>query len=193
MENHETVQAGQPVVSMVDLSTIEVAVGIPEDFLCMVANITSISCTFDAFPDKVVAASLKEVGKRPNPSNQTYPMTLILGKGFEDRGMSIRPGMTGEVKVAICDKDKDKAFTVPLEAVVNDGDRRSFVWIFEPESECVKRCYVNTLKFMNQGIEITGDMKPGDLVVTAGAQYLEVNQKVRILDPPSETNPGNLL
>ena len=192
VENHETVRIGQPIISLVDLSSIEVSVGIPEDFLPMITNITWFSCKFDSFQSETFKAFFKEVGKRPNSSNQTYPMTLILESPAQC-SILIRPGMTGEVCAAVCEKDKKKAFVVPVEAVVNDSQRRCFVWVFSPDEQCVKKRYVNTGKLLNQGIEITGDINPGELVVTAGAQYLEDNQKVRILDPPSDTNVGNLL
>ncbi len=193
VENHETVKVGQPVISLVDLSGIEVKVDIPENFLIRTSDISAFSCAFDVFPGKTFKASFKEVGKRPNHSNQTYPMILTLHKNRDTDAGLIRPGMTAEVTVSLSGKHKDRTFIVPVGALVNRNNNKSFVWICDPEGAGIKRQYVNPEKLVPGGVEISGELRAGAWVVTAGAQYLEDNQKIRILGPGSETNVGNLL
>jgi len=190
VEDHETVPAGQPVISLVDISGMEVEVNIPEDLLPRAPHFTSFSCVFDAFPDKRFRAVFKEIGKRPNPSNQTYLMTLTLD---QDKSATVLPGMTAEVTVTISNQYTGGLFVVPAESVLNDNNRRSFVWIYNPEDGRVRKQFVTIKNIVPEGIEISGALDPGDRVVTAGAHCLKDKQKVRILTPPSRTNVGNLL
>ncbi len=190
IENHETVAAGQPVVSFMDLSQMEIEIGLPEDLLQKVPNFKKFSCIFDAFPQKKVSACLKEIGKKPNASNRTYPLTLTLK---QDKPHVIRPGMTAEVTIVMSTDENAETFIIPLEAVSNDNSRKAFVWVFDPKESLVKKRSVRTKRLVSGGIEISGILHAGEWVVTAGIHFLDEGQRVRILEPASNTNVGNVL
>ncbi len=190
VENHETVTAGRAVVSLVDLSQMEIEIGLPEDLLRKVPDFKDFSCVFDAFPQRRFKAYFKEIGKKPNASNRTYPLKLTLK---QDETSEIRPGMTAEVSIIMSIDEDVEAFIVPVEAVANDNNRKAFVWIFDPEESHVEKRFVRTGKLVAEGIEISGSLHPGEWVVTAGIHFLVEGQRVRILEPASNTNVGNLL
>jgi RND family efflux transporter MFP subunit len=190
IENHETVTMGQSVVSLVDLSQMEIEIGLPEDLLRKVPDFKKFSCIFNAFPQKKFRADFKEIGKKPNASNRTYPLTLTLK---QDESNVIRPGMTAEVTIVMSTDEDVEAFIVPVEAVANDSSRETFVWIFDPKESHVEKRFVQTGKLVTGGIEISGTLHPGEFVVTAGIHFLDEGQRVRNLEPASNTNVGNLL
>ncbi|MCP4118507.1 MAG: efflux RND transporter periplasmic adaptor subunit [Desulfobacteraceae bacterium] len=190
VENYETVSQGQPVFSVVDLSTIEVTIGIPENLVGQVERFTNYQCTFESMPQKTFTARLKEVGKKPNPSNRTYPLTLILNP---EASASVRPGMSAEVTVSIAGKGGEACFSVPARSVVNDSRRKTFVWTVDEQTGEVSRRYVETGNFTHTGIEVKGDLHAGEWVVTAGASFLKEGQTTRILEQASKTNVGELL
>ncbi len=190
-ENNEMVQAGQPIVSMLDLSAMEIKIAVPEDLLPAVERFESYACRFTALPDNVYPAEFKEIGKQPNPSNRTYPLTLVIDS---DEPMPIRPGMAAEVAITIKEKNGKPKFRVPMSAIVNGSDRQSFVWIVDPEAGTLKRQPVTVGSARQNGfIEISGDLTAGRLIAGAGAHTLTADQKVRVMEPPSETNIGNEL
>jgi RND family efflux transporter MFP subunit len=190
VENYETVSQGQPVFSVVDLSTMEVEIGIPENLVGKVDRFTNYQCTFESMPQKTFNATLKEVGKKPSPSNQTYPLTLILNP---EESSSVRPGMSAEVTVAIAGPNKNACFSVPAQSIVNDSQRKTFVWTVDEKTKKVARRYVETGDFTHTGIEVKGDVHTGEWVVTAGASFLKEGQTTRILKQASKTNVGKLL
>ena len=190
-ENNEMVQAGGPIISMIDLSTIEVNVAIPEDLMPAVNRFESYICRFAAVPGKTFDAQFKEIGKQPNPSNRTYPLTLVVA---ESTPPQIRPGMAAEVSITIREKNGKPVFAVPMAAVVNASDRRSFVWLIERDADRLKQHYVTVGSARSNGfIEISGDLKSGQLIAGAGAHTLTADQKIRVMAPTSETNIGNEL
>jgi len=83
---------------------------------------------------------------------------------------------------------------VPMSALVNGSDRRSFVWLVDPEAGKLSRQPVTVGAARQNGfIEISGDLAAGQLIASAGAHTLTADQKIRVMDPPSETNIGNEL
>lgn len=190
VENYETVSQGQPVFSVVDLSTMEVEIGIPENLVGKVDRFTSYHCAFESMPQKKFNATLKEVGKKPNPSNRTYPLTLILNP---EESSAVRPGMAAEVTVSIAAEGQESFFSVPAQSIVNDSRRKTFVWVVDENAGTVSKRYVETGDFTDTGIKVKGDVHAGEWIVTAGASFLKEGQATRILEQASRTNVGKLL
>ncbi len=191
VENHQIVAAGQPVISMMDLSAIEMEVALPENMLPDIDCFESYICRFDALPGKTFSARFKEVGKQPNPSNHTYPLTLTIK---DDESVLIRPGMSAEVTIGISLKEPKNFFIVPVSAVGNDHTRQSFTWIADPDTGKLTKKPVSVNGFAKDGnLKISGDIFAGQWMVVAGVNSLTKNQKIRLITSPSSTNVGNEL
>lgn len=194
VENYETVSLGQVIVSLVDLSSMEVQIGIPEDLISQAGRFKNYSCEFESIPGKKFTAVLKEVGKNPNLSNQTYPLSLILNP---KEISAVRPGMSARVTFTIdgedqTGEDQDAYFQVPAQSIVNDDQHKTFVWIVGVNKKVHKQ-YVKTAGFSNSGVEVRGELNAGDWLVTAGASFLKEGQTTRILQAAATTNVGNAL
>ena len=189
-ENHETVNPGQPIVSLIDLKTIEVTLGLPEDMVGQLSEFESYEVTFEAIPGTIFSANLKEVGKKPDPASRAYPLTLILER---NANTLVRPGMAALVKIVVSADDRKDRFEIPVQALFNSGGDKSSVWVFEPKSETVTQQVVFVKKLNRQSVEISGGLKSGQWIVTAGVHHLQPGQKVRLLQKPSVTNVGAML
>lgn len=191
VENHQVVATGQPVISMVDLSAVEVDVALPEDLLPDVGSFTSYTCRFDVLPGRTFPAGFKEIGKQPNPSNRTYPLTLTVA---QDENNRVRPGMSAEVSIRMKTNHANNHFIVPVSVVGNDADRKSFAWEMDPATGRLTKKPVAVHGFAaNNRIEISGDLSAGKWVVAAGVNSLTENQKVRLLTSAGKSNAGNEL
>jgi RND family efflux transporter MFP subunit len=190
VENYETVALGQPIVSLVDLSTMEVELGLPEKFVNRVSEFQTYTVLFDAIAGKEFSATLKEVGKKPDPASRAYPMTLVLEK---DAAAMVRPGMAARVRLKVAAGGEPSLFVVPAQALFNRGGKTSLVWIFDPESGVARQQTVFAGNLTPEGVEIAGKLTPGQWIVTAGVHHLQDGQKVRLLKKPSETNAGGML
>jgi multidrug efflux pump subunit AcrA (membrane-fusion protein) len=70
---------------------------------------------------------------------------------------------------------------VPPTALLAGTDtQRSYVWIIE--SDAVQRREVETGALTENGVLVTGGLKPGEWIVAAGAAFLAEGQKVRVID-----------
>jgi RND family efflux transporter MFP subunit len=191
VENHEIVTPGQPIISLVDLKTIEVALGLPEDLVGRLPDFESYQVAFEAVPGSEFAATLKEVGKTPDATSRAYPLTLILERAANTL---VRPGMAAQVRINVSADARERRFKVPVQALFNPGGDKSSVWIFDAQTQTVRpqEVWVEKLN-RQQGVEVSGDLTPGQWVVTAGVHHLQPGQKVRLLKKPPKTNVGAML
>jgi RND family efflux transporter MFP subunit len=190
VENHEIVTPGQPIVSLVDLKTIEAVLGLPENLVSRLSDFESYQVAFEAVPGSEFAATLKEVGKTPDPTSRAYPLTLILEAAAPPL---VRPGMAAQVRIKVsADAGKD-LFAIPVQALFNSGGDTSSVWIFDAQTQTVHPQEIRVEKLSRQGVEISGNLASGQWVVTAGVHHLQPGQKVRLLPKPSKTNVGAIL
>jgi RND family efflux transporter MFP subunit len=180
VENYDNVLATQPIVTFLDCSVVEVTAGIPEEMVAEGIDFTSYVCSFDAYQGKRFPASLKEIGRKSQPSNQTYPLTVKLSS---PESIRVRPGMAATVFVSFSLPDSHRPVVVPGEAVVNDKNGESYVWIYDPKTGVVHKKFVKVGKLISGGIEVISGLDPGMFVVTAGASLLVPGQKVSPIIP----------
>ncbi len=175
VETHDNVQAKQPIITFLDCSVIEVTAGIPEEMVSEHISFTGFACTFDAYPGMRTGAQLLELGRKPSPSNQSYPLTVRLSP---PDSISIRPGMAATVCVSFTNNETPAPLSIPVEAVVDDAGGAPFVWIVNAGKSTVEKRSVTPGRLLENGIEITQGLAEGEVVVSAGAHYLHQGQKV---------------
>jgi multidrug efflux pump subunit AcrA (membrane-fusion protein) len=78
----------------------------------------------------------------------------------------------------------DERVLVPAPAVVGGIDKKNFVWVYDPDSQTVKKCSVQVGNLTSYGLQIKEGLDPGDIVVTRGVHCLEEGIQVRLLDRP---------
>ena len=186
VDNFQNVQAKQPVIRLLDLSKIEMVVGIPEDAITLAPYITDVKVRFDAFPDREFPAEIVEIGAEASHTTRTYPVTLLIDPP-ED--IEIKPGMAGQAKAtAELPEDLNRTgIDIPASAVFSPSDQQSqqsFVWILQGEPLSVSQREVKVLGVSQRGVLVQG-LAAGDRIVTAGVHSLSESQTVRLLDSAS--------
>lgn len=190
VENFESVQVGVPIVSILDVSKMEVEAGIPESLVLKSNEFYGFECEFDVLKEKIFKARLKEIGKKASGHGQTYPITVIVDS---KANQLIRPGMNATLHIMINGKAFDEGFAVPITSVVNRSGNSS-IWIFNKQKQTVHSRNVKVERILpDSKILITGKLKEGEEIVILGGSYLTENQKVKRLSEISETNIGGEL
>jgi membrane fusion protein, multidrug efflux system len=185
VENFENVGPGRPIVTLLDFSSVEIRTAIPEDVVIREASIVDISCTLDAFPGQSFSASIKEIGRKTDSANQSYPLTVSLAT---NQGLAPQPGMAATLKIKLKKPlYRDTHLQVPASAVIADPEGRSCVWKVDMQTLTVIRTPVTTGELNQDTIQILSGLNDGDRVVIAGARFLQPDQEIRIL---SQTKGG---
>ena len=188
VENFERVQIGQPIVTLLDLSAIEVKFTVPELLATQFRQFKDFNVFFDIYPDVPFKANFKGIEKK-SESSAGIPITLVLEhKNSNNLEYQIIPGVACKVKVnleeEVSSADDIAAISVPVTAVFEkpDGENR-YVFVVNKDSATVslREVEVGTMVSTNL-IWITDGIKQGETLVTAGANRLQDGQKVKILN-----------
>lgn len=176
VENFEEVRPQQPIARIVDDSRIEMVISIPENLISYAPMVTDISVTFDAFPDQPLAAQIKEIGNEASPTTRTYPMTLIME---QPPGVKILAGMAGTATGTPPAEIGAAELVVPVSAIfASDDGAKSFVWVIGQDNTVARR-EVQTGELTNTGMQILDGLEPGELIASAGVNYVQEGQLVQ--------------
>jgi len=187
VENFEDVLAKKPIVRIVDDSSIEMIINLPESLISEVSQAINIEVVFDPFPTVKVLAEIKEIGTEASKSTRTYPVTLFMAQPSE---VKILPGMAGKATGESSASKETQITTgiqVPLTAIFSPDDiDKTYVWIIDKESKQVTKREVSTGSLKDSGIMVTQGLNAGEWIAIAGVHYLREGMDIKILEERAE-------
>ncbi len=188
IENFETVSAGRPIVSLIDVSTLDITISVPEGMVNEMEKVQKIACDIKNANQDNIPGTIKTVSKKSGP-DRLFEVKINITP--EDRS-TVKPGMVALVNVQYTEKG-DAHTQIPVEAVFGQGNE-SYVWVVNTDSNTVSKQLVNIGELKGSGmIEVISGIQAGSKVVTAGVHSLENNQQVKLMPKKSATNIGELL
>ena len=176
-EAGSVVSAGQSVVRVAQLGEKEIIVNVSERAVALIKTAKGFAANFDALPGKLYAAKLRELSPAADAASRTYTARLSLINADD----AVKLGMSATVRL---DLGETQAIVIPNTALYT-RDNATRVWLVDRASETVKAVEIKIGESTNEGVAVLSGLKPGDLVVTAGANLLQPGQKVRLLDVPA--------
>ena len=188
-EQHETLAAGMPVLSMISSGTPEVEINLPAAEYIRKEYFETFHCTFELYPGRTYPLKLIGISRKAN-ANQLYTMRLQLQSG--DMPMP-SPGMNTMVSIFYVDVAQN-LMQVPSGAIVRKGDN-SYVYVYSAVDSKVHLKEVKMLRPLNNGKTIVSSevLHPGDEIVSAGVHFIKDGEQVKPVTPITKTNIGGLL
>ncbi len=182
----EMVNAGTPVVTFIDISSVKVEIELPASLFLRQEEFVNYSCRTNLVPDKNIPLKFVGINKKSN-SRQLYKMNLSP----ESSQSGLAPGMNVEVTITMNGELDSEVYTLPSKVVLKKGDT-SYVWCVE--DNIAKRKEVTTGGVDNSGrIIILSGISAEDEIIEAGLRVIKEGDKVHIIPEPAETNIGGLL
>jgi RND family efflux transporter MFP subunit len=176
VESFESVVMKQPIVRLLDRTSIEFEVDVPEGLIGYANDIEGAIVVFDARKDLEVPAIVKEVGRQASRGTRTFPVTLLLENPTT---FDILPGMAGSAFISARLAREDNTISIPAAALFQHPEGGSAVWIVVDNR--LVRQKVTASSPGDFGIEVTGGLKAGDRIVTAGVNSLTEGQLVKVI------------
>jgi cobalt-zinc-cadmium efflux system membrane fusion protein len=152
--------AGDPLFMIADLSTVWVTADVYEDQLAYIHPGTTVKIKTPAYPDETFLARVDQIGSTLDPDKHTVAVRCVV----PNAGRRLKPGMFASMILA--SGTPRIVTTVPLSAVISEGDRRS-VFVEEAPGQYKKRA-VETGNEVNGLLIIRAGLKEGDRVVVRG-------------------------
>lgn len=170
------VNAGTPVVRIVDLDPVKITAGVPERFAADVAPGAEAEVRLDAFSGRVFEGGISYVGASVDPGNRTFPVELDL----PNPGRMIKPEMVAQI--SLVRRVRDDALVVPQEAIVRVEDGFVvFVVGQEDGGEVAVVTPVTTGPSNGNRVVVEEGLQPGDRVIVVGQQQVAHGDRVRIV------------
>jgi len=174
------VAAGTPVVALAHDGPRDVVFAVPEDQLPVFRQLqgradgVAVSLWSGG---ATLRATVREVAAAADPATRTFQVKADIPVAAAELGQ------TATVHVELA--PADGALRLPLQAVAGH-DRQSFVWVLDKPSMKVREQPVTVLRPDGDSLVIGAGLKPGDVVVTAGAHVLTPGQQVALYTEPAQ-------
>jgi RND family efflux transporter MFP subunit len=177
-EPGQVVSAGQPIVTLADASETEIAIAVPEQDAGQLAVGQQAKVTLWAGPRRSVDGRIREIAGQADSASRTYAVRIAVAAAPQ----AMRLGMTASVELR---SDRETApMLVPLTALTEHANH-AVVFVVDQTSKVVRRTAVGLGEASEDGVEIKSGLEPGDMVVTAGVQFLRDGMRVRLLEQRS--------
>jgi len=181
VDNFQEVRAKQPIVTLDDVSHLEILVDVPELAMATVKEGGGKAVAeFESAPGKEFPLTLKEYATRADPTTQTYRIVLTMPA---PEGIRILPGMTANVHGSEPTGEEVEEFVIPAIAVFADEAGKSHVWVVDQQAHTVHRKAVTTGDLTGtESIQIVDGLESGELIVVSGVSRLREGMKIRPVD-----------
>lgn len=172
-EPGQVVNAGTPVIVLAESGETEIAIVVPEQDVARLAVGRPIDLTLWAGPRTPLKGHIREISAQADAESRTYAVRATV----HEPPATMRLGMTATVSIQV--EDAAASVVVPLTAVTESGGT-TVVFTVEPASRTVRKKPVTLAATVPDGVRIARGLAPGEIVVTAGVQFLRDGMQVRL-------------
>lgn len=172
-EPGQVVSAGQAVITLADAGETEIAIAVPETDSGRLAVGQNAKVTLWAGPQVSTPGRIREIGGQADAASRTYAVRVAV----DGPPKSMRLGMTASVAMRL---DEEAApVVVPLTALAEDSGN-PVVFVVDPVAKSVRKMPVSIARVTSDGVQVADGLQSGDMVVTAGVQFLRDGMRVRL-------------
>jgi len=182
-EPGQVVSAGQPIVTVADAGETEIAVAVPEQDAGRLHLGQWAKVTLWAGPRLSVDGRVREIAGQADPTSRTYAVRIAVAAPPQ----AMRLGMTASVTLRL--EHETAPILLPLTALTESSDNAA-VFVVDPSNQMVRRTIVALAGTSDDGVRIASGLSAGDMVVTAGVQFLRDGMRVRLLQERAQV-PAN--
>ena len=172
-EPGQVVGAGQAVITLAHSDDIEASVAIPEQEIIKLNERERASISLWSAPDIGSEGKIREIAGAANPASRTYAVRVTITNPVPE----MRIGMTAAVTFRV--PHETPAVIVPVTALAGEGGK-TFAFVTNQNAQTVARRDIETGRVSDEGVRVKAGLKPGDILVTAGIQFLKDGMKVRL-------------
>jgi len=174
IQRGDTVSPQTPVYIVGDLSSLMVETFVPERFSNAARRGLAAQVQFEALPGEKFMAVVEELSPVLDPASRTLRIRLRFTGRMDPR---IRAGMFATVTLVT--NSRQNVPVIPRGAAINAYD--SWVVFVVDEDNVATRRQIYLGLENEQYMEIISGLEPGDLVVSAGQNFLSHGDLVRIV------------
>ncbi|WP_298835759.1 efflux RND transporter periplasmic adaptor subunit [uncultured Roseobacter sp.] len=177
IDNFTNVSAGQSVVLLQALDTVDLAFDVPGPDVLIWSSRENVNSQvlLEARPGQAIPSELVEFSTQADLGTQTYRARVGI---TVPEGAQVLPGMVGTVIVST-DEEVSALIRIPFSAVGTETDASTFVWIVDENDQSVAARPVTLGDVEGDEVDVVDGLSPGETIVTAGVSYLREGAVIR--------------
>ncbi|CAN7485505.1 efflux RND transporter periplasmic adaptor subunit [Rhizobium sp. LjRoot258] len=180
------VAAGTPVVTVALDGEKEVQIAVPENDIAQFKPGKTVKASFWSDNKLVLDGKVREVSGSADAQSRTFSVRVSLPT--DDR---VLLGMTATIEAAIGNAETNLA--IPLSALA-ERDGKKIVWVVDRNASTVHAREIKVADFTSGGVHVADGLKTGDLVVSAGTQFMTENLKIKLPEQQSaQAETGDII
>ena len=172
-EPGQVVAAGQAVITLAHSNDIEASVSVPEQKIVKLNNGQPASISLWSAPAIKGDGKIREIAGAADPASRTYAVRVTIEKPVPQ----MRIGMTAAVAFRI--PQDSPAVIVPITALASERGR-TIAFVADKATQTIARRDVETGRVTDEGVLVKAGLKPGEILITGGVQFLQNGMKVRL-------------
>ena len=179
IDNFTNIQAGDMIILLQKLSTIELVFDIPGADVLLWSDLdwdtlaTQVELTGSTIA--MTATELVEFSTQADAGTQTYQARISVQV---PDGVVALSGMVGRVRIEAPDTGEMQP-SVPVTALASTPEGTPFVWVMDPDSQALSARPVTTSDMSGDQVTITDGLESGEVIVTAGVSRLSEGLVIR--------------
>ena len=172
-EPGQVVGAGQTVITLADAGETEIAVAVPEQDAGRLTLGQEAKIALWAGPRASVDGRIREIAGQADAASRTYAVRIAVNTPPQ----TMRLGMTASVALRI--DDEATPLVIPVTSLIESGEGPA-VFVVDQGSKAVRQTAVTLGGIADDGVRIASGLRVGDMVVTAGVQFLRDGMRVKL-------------
>lgn len=173
------IASGAPIVQLNSEGSLKVEASVPEGMIRRLSAGDRVGLAFPTLETLTTEGTISDIGSRAETAN-AFPVRIELDQQFPE----LRPGMTAEVTFRFSTDATGLAYLIPMTALLPQSEAgKAAIFKFDPQTGVVRQHIVAILNIRENQLEVSGDIKTGDIIATAGISFLSDGMKVKLLDP----------
>ena len=170
---------GSPMLRVVNLDIIYAEAQVPEKYVSSIELGTEAIVSIPLL-EKEVTSKIIQSGNFINPNSRTFRVEVPV----ENKDKRIKQNLNARIKIK--NYSNLKALVVPLRVLREDAGGKSFIYkLVTTDKEDIfltVKSFVETGNNDDKEIEIIKGVSIGDIIVLEGANNVEDNQRVRLIE-----------
>lgn len=172
-EPGQVVSAGQTVITLAEAGETEIAVGVPEQDASRLTLGQEAKVTLWAGPRTSLEGRIREIAGQADAASRTYAVRIAVNMPPQ----TMRLGMTASVTLRL--DEEATPLVIPVTALIESAGGPA-VFVVDPERKAVRQNAVTLGGIADDGVRIASGLQVGDMVVTAGVQFLRDGMRVKL-------------
>ena len=185
VENFQDVKAKEPILSLINVSQVEIVVDVPENLVARLKAVqrdSRFAARFDAAPGREFETRVSEVATQADPRTQSFRVTFALP---QPEGVNVLPGMTANV-TRYPPPGEPVEIVVPAIAIFADEAGSPHVWVVDRDAGSVERRSVRTGELSEtDSIVVLEGLVPGEDVAVSAVSQIRDGMTVRPIEEVS--------